>query len=112
MKDTQELRNKLLEELKPGRTVGIMSHIEPDGDGFAASLALQLFLRARGMLSEIVVDPGTNLDRFAFLMQGVMIRDHATGLSYDLLIVLDCNSYSRINARGDVVRDSGHRIEL
>ena len=110
MKDTQELRNKLLEELKPGRTVGIMSHIEPDGDGFAASLALQLFLRARGMLSEIVVDPGTNLDRFAFLMQGVMIRDHATGLSYDLLIVLDCNSYSRINARGDVVRDSGHVI--
>lgn len=106
MKETHELRNILLEELKPGRSVGIMSHIEPDGDGFAASLALQLFLRARGLASEIVVDPGSNLDRFSFLIEGAELRNHTSGLRYDLLIVLDCNSYNRLNARAEVVRNS------
>ncbi len=110
MKDTQELHDKLLEQLLPGRSVGIMSHIEPDGDGFAASLALQQIFRTWGLASEIVVDPDTHLERFSFLMEGSVVRTHTAGLRYDLLIVLDCNSYSRINAREEVVHNSGHII--
>ncbi|MCB5246937.1 MAG: DHH family phosphoesterase [Candidatus Cloacimonetes bacterium] len=110
MKDTQELRNILLANLRPGRSVGIMSHVEPDGDGFAASLALQLLLRAWGLQSDIVTDPGSDLDRFSFLLEDAVVRTFAPGLRYDLLIVLDCNSYSRINARREVVLNSGQII--
>jgi len=110
MKNTQELHDKLLAELLPGRTVGIMSHVEPDGDGFAASLALQKILKARGLSSEIVVDPDSHLERFAFLMEGAAVLTHEEGMRYDLLIVLDCNSYSRVAQREALIRSSRHVI--
>ncbi len=110
MKNTSELHDKLLEQLLPGRTVGIMSHVEPDGDGFAASLALQQILRARGLRSEIIVDPDSHLERFAFLMEDAVVLTVTGGLSYDLLIVLDCNSYSRVPGREDLIRASRHVI--
>ncbi|NLN84528.1 MAG: DHH family phosphoesterase, partial [Candidatus Cloacimonetes bacterium] len=45
------MKKVLLESLEPGISVGIMSHVEPDGDGFCASVALQRFLLERGMQS-------------------------------------------------------------
>ncbi len=110
MKETKVLREKILEQLLPGTKVGIMSHLEPDGDGFAASLALQQILRFQGLESEIVVDSGSQLERFSFLMEQSVVRDFARELRYDLLFILDCNSYSRLNARAEVVRNSSHVI--
>lgn len=110
MKDTLELKNKLLEQLLPGTSVGIMSHVEPDGDGFCASLALQQIFREWGLASEIVIDPDTKLERFSFLMEGAVLRTFESGLSYDLMIILDCNSYVRIKDREETARNSGHVI--
>lgn len=110
MKNSQKLHDKLLAQLIPGRKVGIMSHVEPDGDGFAASLALQLILKDRGLESEIIVDQDSHLERFAFLMEGASVLTYHEGMSYDLLIVLDCNSYSRVGERTSLIRDAGHVI--
>jgi len=109
MKDTTELKKTILRHLKPGLSIGIMSHIEPDGDGFGASLALQHFLRAKSLESEIVVD-NCNLKRFNFLMEGAKIREFKSGMRYDLLFVFDCNSYIRIGKREELVQTAGFTI--
>lgn len=109
MKDTSKLKTEILSRLKPGLSVGIMSHVEPDGDGFCASLALQHFLRARSIESEIIIDK-SNLDRYQFLMEGAIIRQFKSGMRYDLMFVLDCSSYIRIGEREELVQTAGHTI--
>ena len=106
MNDTRQLKKVLLESLEPGISVGIMSHVEPDGDGFCASVALQRFLLERGMQSEILVDPDSNLERFSMFMQNVKLQVFDGSQAYDLLVILDCNSYSRINSRAEAVKNS------
>lgn len=109
MKDTKELRETILRYIKPGLSIGIMSHVEPDGDGFCASLALQHFLRARSLESEIIVDDG-NLDRFRFMLDEARIRQFESGMRCDLMFVLDCNSYIRIGEREELVQTADYTI--
>ena len=110
MKDTTELKRQILEHLRPEYSIAIMSHVEPDGDGFAASIALQKYFRARGFESEIVIDPDSHLERFSFIMNDVVLREYVPGLKYDLVFVLDCNSYIRIAEREQLVRSAKHGI--
>lgn len=86
-----------------------MSHINPDGDGFCASLALQKLLVCLGHTSEIVTDPG-NWDRYEHLMEGAVLRLFTEELSYDLLFILDCNSLDRLGAREALISKSANRI--
>lgn len=109
MKDTQELRDTIIRHLKPGLSIGITSHIEPDGDGFCASLALQQLLRSMNLDSEIVIGDDA-LERFAFLMEGAKLRKWEPGLGYDLLFILDCNSFSRLGDSAELVPNSGFII--
>ncbi len=109
MKDTTELKEILNSLLQIGSSIAIMSHVEPDGDGFAASLALHYYLLSRGISSQIVVD-NDDLERFRFLMEGEPLVQYRQGLSYDLLIVLDCNSYSRLNDRAGLVGACGYTL--
>ena len=97
-----ELKSSFWQAAGSSASIGIMSHIEPDGDGFAASIALQELLRARGYRSEIVVDEG-NLSRFAFLMENAELVQFSTELHYEMLVILDCNSYDRLGDRAALV---------
>lgn len=106
MIDTQQLKKVLLESIGPDISVGIMSHIEPDGDGFCASVALQRFLLEQDVESEILVDPDSKLERFETLTQDAKIQTFDGSQAYDLLVILDCNSYSRINDRAQAVKNS------
>jgi phosphoesterase RecJ-like protein len=112
MQDIKVLTQELTERLSAASSIGIMSHVEPDGDGFCASIALQHYLRARGIESEIVIDEDSHLQRFDFLMEGVRLRIFNSGLKYGLVIVLDCNSYLRINSRRELVDAAGYSMVI
>ena len=109
MKALIELKSYINEALKSASSIGIMSHINPDGDGFCASLALQKLLMTMGHSSEIVVDPG-NLSSYEHLMDGSQIRLYHGELSYDLLITMDCNSLDRLGERSTLVDKARIRI--
>lgn len=102
MMKLSELRRSFWQAAGNTATIGIMSHIEPDGDGFAASLALQELLWARGYRSDIVVDEG-DLSRFAHLMEGAKLVSYSPRLSYEMLVILDCNSYDRLGDRAALI---------
>ncbi len=110
MKNLTELHDRLIEMSSSARTLGIMSHTNPDGDGFCASLALQSFLRERGIISEIVVDK-LNLDKYAYLMQDNHLRLWDKDLAYQTMIVLDCNSLDRLGEREALV-EKAERVLL
>lgn len=109
MKDTTSLRHIILDKIQVSDSIAIMSHVEPDGDGFCASLALQQFLKSHHRESEIIVDDA-NLERFEFLMEGANLSVFQTGMRYDLLFILDCNSYSRIGKREELVGTADYTI--
>lgn len=111
MKDTTELKQTILQQLRPGIRIGITTHIEPDGDGFCAALALQIYLRTKGLESRIITDE-SNLERFGFLMQAAQIQQFSSGMQHDLLFVLDCNSFSRLGERRDLVNNAGYTIVI
>ncbi|MDZ4122077.1 MAG: DHH family phosphoesterase [Candidatus Cloacimonadaceae bacterium] len=98
---------------KNAKSVGIMSHINPDGDGFCASLALSHILHKHSIESRIVVDEPV-FTKFDYLMSAIMdssgklprentIVGFRPEMRFDLLIILDCNSYSRLGDRATLL---------
>lgn len=82
--------------------IAITSHQNPDGDGHVAALALQRFLSCKGIQADIVTD-GDDLKRFDFLGETSGVVPYSEAMSYDLLIVLDCNSMDRLGLRQKLV---------
>ncbi len=68
MEQFTAIRDKVLSLCEAGHSLAIMSHINPDGDGFCASLALQSLLKQLGYESGILVDD-LNLDKYQHLLR-------------------------------------------
>lgn len=105
MMKLSELKTQILASLRTANTIGIMSHVNPDGDGFCTSLALQQLLRIWAYDSDIVTDPG-NFSNYEHLMEGARLRLYDPLLSYDLLFTLDCNSLDRVGERASLIDKS------
>ena len=90
----------------------ILTHSRPDGDAMGSSLALSLFLRARGKQAVVVV-PNEYPPFLAWLpsIGDVLIYDknqaeaEAALRAADLFFCLDFNALSRIDAVGQVVAE-------
>ncbi len=109
MPSLKSLREEIFLSLTKAGSICIMSHINPDGDGFCASLALQRLFRTMGHESVIVADQGS-LTRYEHLMQDARIEFYKDDLSFDLAIVLDCNSYDRLGERRQVLSSAAKVI--
>lgn len=104
MNKLPELKTALLAALQTATKIAITTHVNPDGDGFCAALAMQYFLQSLGKASTIIIDPGTVLERYQFLMNGPELQYYSsTQEESDLLIVLDCNSLDRLGERRALV---------
>ena len=82
--------------------IAIVSHVNPDGDGFCASLFLAKWLKLHGREAVIVTD-GDDLERFAHLLGDARIVIYDESLSFSRLVVMDCNSMVRLGRRGELV---------
>ena len=92
------LTNELLSLLERPEPIAILSHMNPDGDGFCASLFLTGWLKFKGKEAHIITD-GDDLSRFAHLMDEDIILNYHEDMFYDSMVVLDCNSSKRLGAR-------------
>ena len=97
-----ELRDQICNLAESENSLAILSHSNPDGDGFCASLALQKLLRHWGKASVIVVD-NLELSSYAHLMSDADLEIYSAESSYSDLIILDCNSLDRLGAREALV---------
>lgn len=108
------IAEELLRQVQSANSIAITTHVNPDGDGFCAALALQRILQTLGKQTTIITDDD-DLSRYAFLREDALdlVATYSTELPvYELCIVLDCNSYDRIGARRAVVDASSYVILL
>jgi len=103
----------ILDKAKMAKSIAITTHINPDGDGFCAALALQRILLGLGQNSVIYTDDD-DLTRYAFLMDTCDVRtyDADLGVTPDLLFILDCNSYDRLGERAGLVEAASTTVLL
>jgi len=111
-----ELKQAIMAQIMAAESIAITTHINPDGDGFCAALALQRILQCLNRNSTIWMD-NDDLSRYAFLDDGqpTDVRSFATAQSvqnYDLAFVLDCNSYDRIGARRQLLDNAKNTVML
>lgn len=123
MKHTFDELMKLMPELlSAAQSIAITTHINPDGDGYCAALALQRILVSLGKSSTIWMD-ADDLERFAFLIDTpensdampvvkTFMPDMKQEITSDLLFVLDCNSFDRIGARKSLVDNTSKLVLL
>ncbi len=81
--------------LLAARRVLVTSHLNPDGDAVASSLALGLALRALGK-EVCVYNPDPVPDNFRFLPGAESFRAAPEPGAYDLTAVLDCSELDRV----------------
>ncbi|MCB5257930.1 MAG: DHH family phosphoesterase [Candidatus Cloacimonadaceae bacterium] len=110
LENIQELKEILNRFLNSSSSVAIMTHTEPDGDGFCSSLALQRLLRNQAIDSDIVIDADNQLERFKSFMEGAKLSIFESGHRYDTLIILDCNSYTLLGNRSELLRTAHNRF--
>lgn len=80
----------------------ITTHVNPDGDGIAAGLALSALLAQLGNQSRLLLQDEPS-DDYAFLQgwdQLVTVGDAGSGPGADAAIVLDCPNFDRIGTVG------------
>jgi phosphoesterase RecJ-like protein len=97
-----ELRQELRGLAEAEGPIGLLSHVNPDGDGFCACLFMAKWLALHGKEAVIITD-GDDLDRFAHLLEDARILSFEDSMSYSTLVVMDCNSMSRLGKRGELV---------
>ncbi|MDD2332454.1 MAG: DHH family phosphoesterase [Candidatus Cloacimonetes bacterium] len=102
MDENIEIQSKVLNLCERGQSLAIMSHVNPDGDGFCASLALQSIIKAQGIVAEIVVDD-LKLDKYKHLIHDATITEYEPDLAYENVIVLDCNNLGRLGERRELI---------
>ena len=98
---TNNTYKEIAEKLFNYSKILIFPHVNMDGDCLGSSAALCHVLRGFGKEVYVFADDVTprNLD---FLESGVVTRDYDVFDEYDLAILVDCGSRSRIGARGIV----------
>jgi phosphoesterase RecJ-like protein len=116
----KEIADKLLQQVQLANNIAITTHVNPDGDGFCAAMALQRILSALYKESVIITDDD-DLSRYEFLMKEapdkVNIRRFKTltedeRTRYDLVFVLDCNSFDRIKERKVLLQHANQIVLL
>jgi bifunctional oligoribonuclease and PAP phosphatase NrnA len=93
--DPTALRHAIEDAVQQGRTVALLTHRNPDGDGFAACIALQEFFRQRSVSMDIVLEKMIP-DTYDYLEGCRRSRVWDESLAYEVVIVLDCHERQRV----------------
>ena len=100
---------RLARELRAGRSVVLLTHINADGDGCGSETALARLLQQMGM-TVTIVNPTPWPEMFRFLLDDdVQATDYQSGGAAaieraDLIIVVDISDVRRLSRLADTVR--------
>lgn len=95
LKTLNDLRQVFEAALNRYDEIGIITHVNPDGDGFCAALALQEYLRSRNKHAEIILEDEIG-EQYDFLQGRKRSICYHHGLSYKLVFVLDAHESRRV----------------
>lgn len=94
----KQFKENLLQEIAKVKSFCLTTHVNPDGDGLCACLALKRILKNMGYEADIVVDD-LQLDRYDYMQVYDNVIVNSTDLKYDLVMVIDLHDYQRLEGR-------------
>jgi len=100
---THTINHQLFALVAQAKSIALTTHVASDGDGMVAAIALQEILRLKGQESTIITD-GEDLSRYGFLMENTVHQVYQEGMAFELVLVLDCNSYDRLGERAALIK--------
>jgi bifunctional oligoribonuclease and PAP phosphatase NrnA len=99
MKSYPKIIDRILEAIRPAKTICIVGHIRPDGDCIGSQLALTLALRAEG--KKVCCWNEDQLpEKYRFLDRDGDFQQPARGLKFDCVIAADCANFERLGKSG------------
>jgi bifunctional oligoribonuclease and PAP phosphatase NrnA len=108
LNDPWELKAALDAAAEAAGRIVLLTHRNPDGDGFAACLAFREILRLRGKNADIVLEQPI-ADYYDFLEGRIRSNAFADDPPYDLAVVLDCHERKRLGICAPLA-DSASRV--
>ncbi len=101
--------NHIVEVINKANTIGIFTHVSPDGDAIGSSLALMLGLKQIKKDVEVTTDEFSKCFNF---LTGVDEIRNELNKSYDVTIALDCASLNRLYDPKGVYSKGGVRLSI
>ncbi|MDP8232407.1 MAG: DHH family phosphoesterase [Candidatus Zophobacter franzmannii] len=91
----KDFKNKLLIAVEKYKSICILTHHEPDGDGLPSALALKKVLESINRNADIVLEEDAP-EQFNYLQAQENSRVIHADMKYDLAIALDCHELKRL----------------
>jgi phosphoesterase RecJ-like protein len=99
MKFHPQIIDRILDKFRESQTICVGGHVRPDGDCIGSQLALAIALHRQGKQvvcwNEDPVPP-----KYAFLDVGHVVQKPKPGMTFDLVVALDCASFERLGSIG------------
>jgi phosphoesterase RecJ-like protein len=105
--------NDLKKLVSKAETISIVTHVNPDGDAMGSSLGLYHYLKNKSKNVKVIV-PNAFPDFLAWMpasKQTMVFEGNETAVKKqisksDVVFILDFNNYKRIDALGELIRNS------
>ncbi len=91
--------SEIVNKIKEGNKIAIMSHIMPDGDNVGSSLALYNALKKSGKAVRFILDDDIP-KVYRFLADSDKVEKPGEHQSFDVVIALDCGDAERLGRAG------------
>ncbi len=95
IKDIKSFKKVLNEEINKYATIGLLTHINPDGDGFPACLAFKKILEISGHEVDIILENKAP-ENYSYLQGIEKSKPFENSMNYELIILLDCHELKRV----------------
>jgi phosphoesterase RecJ-like protein len=104
-KDYKDFREEFWKVLKDSSSIAILTHQNPDGDGFPATLALRTLLLEKGIKSDIVLEeePPALYD---FIRGKEIAKVFDDKMYYETAILVDCHEEDRVGKASPIVKQA------
>jgi phosphoesterase RecJ-like protein len=111
MKDHPRIIDRILEAIRPSRTLCVAGHVRPDGDCVGSQLALALALQAQGK-KVVCWNEDPLPQKLAFLDPRKLIGPPSPGHRFDCVIATDSASLERMGKVGKCVQNRKRLINI
>lgn len=106
----KNIKNLLLEKVQSNQTA-ILTHVNPDGDGLAAALALKEIFSTMNILTDIILEEEPP-SRYAYLHARKNCQTFSPEMSYNVIIILDCHEEERLGKCANLLPNSKTTIAI
>lgn len=111
IKSLLNLKNELLNSISKEKSIGIVTHQNPDGDGLPACIALKILLETSGYQSTFVLEEPAP-ETFSFIQASDYTRLVSDDMQFDVLLLVDCHEQKRIGKCGFLVEKAKKVITI